>query len=199
MGTNSYSNMYGAQSYGAPQYGAQPAYGQPQQSYRQQPAYTQPEAKPAQGAAPEVWGTGTPQIRPWYLQTWFIVLMICSIIGFVPGIILTIMQSDYDKKMFARYKTISDADMYWAYVKEDCAKIYREATERSDKLLEESKQKAQITEQTANQYLLKVDKECKAKRQQLQKEMEDLIAQRDFLQEEIRQIQEGQVTMSEDE
>ena len=31
------------------------------------------------------------------------------------------------------------------------------------------------------------------------KEMEDLIAQRDFLQEEIRQIQEGQVTMASEE
>ena len=202
MGTNSYSNMYGAQSYGTPQYGAQPAYGQPsygQPVYGQQPAYSQPNEQPAQGAAPEVWGSGSAKMRPWYLQTWFIVLMICSIIGFVPGIILTIMQSEHDKKEFARYKTISDADMYWAYVKEDCARIYREATERSDKLIEEGKQKAQITEQTANQYLLKVDKECKAKRQQLHKEMEDLIAQRDFLQEEIRQLQEGQVTFAEEE
>ena len=109
------------------------------------------------------------------------------------------MQGNYDDKMFARYKMIEDADTYWAYVKEDCAKIYREATEQSEALIEEGKRKKRITEETANQYLLNVDKECKAKRLALRKEMEDLIAQRDFLQEEIRQIQEGQVTLSSEE
>ena len=199
MGNNSYANLYGTQPYGASLYGAQTQQPYSQPTYGQRPAYNPPQAQQQQDTAPEVWGTGSPMVRPWYLQTWFIVLLIVSIIGFMPGIILTIMQANYDKKLFARYKMIEDADTYWAYVKEDCAKIYREATERSDALIEEGKKKKRITEETANQYLLNVDKECKAKRLALRKEMEDLIAQRDFLQEEIRQIQEGQVTMSSEE
>lgn len=201
MGNNSYSNMYGAQSYGTPQYGAQPPYGQqPQQPYTQQPyvqkapygqqPYGMTQKKPV--AVPRAWG-GEPTQRPWYIQTWFIILMIISFIGFIPGIILAIKQADYDKKLAERYKTIGDADAYWAYVKEDCAKIYREATEKSEALVEEGKRKKLATEKQASQYLLKVDKECKAKRQELAKEMEDLIAQRDFLQEELRQLQEGQI------
>lgn len=199
MVNNSYANMYGAQPYGASPYNAQGQQPYSQPVYGQRPAYQPPQAQTPQDTSPEVWGSGAPLVRPWYLQTWFIILLIVSIIGFVPGIILTIMQGDYDKKMFARYKTIRDADTYWAYVKEDCAKIYREASERSDALIEEGKKKKRITEETANQYLLNVDKECKAKRAALRKEMEDLIAQRDFLQEEIRQIQEGQITMTSEE
>lgn len=212
MGNNGYSNLYGAQSYGTPQYGAQPPYGQqPQQPYGQ-PVYgqqgygqTAPVAKPAQkkrAAVPRAWG-GEPAKRPWYLQTWFIALMFSCwalVIPLIIGIILLVMQSDYDRNLAERYKTIGDADAYWAYVKDDCAKIYREATEKSEALIEEGKRKKLATEKQASQYLLKVDKECKAKRVALKQEMEDLIAQRDFLQEEIRQLQEGQVTLhTEDE
>ena len=200
MGNNGYSDLYGTQPYSAPQYGAQQSQGI-QPAFGQRPAYAPQNAQSQvpTDSAPDVWGTGSPMVRPWYLQTWFIILLIVSIIGFVPGVILAIMQGNYDKKLFARYKMIDDADTYWAYVKEDCAKIYREATERSEALIEEGKKKKRITEETANQYLLNVDKECKAKRLALRKEMEDLIAQRDFLQEEIRQIQEGQVTMTSEE
>ncbi|MBR3631086.1 MAG: hypothetical protein IKN55_11540 [Oscillospiraceae bacterium] len=198
MGNSSYSDLYGTQAgthYGfEASQGIQPAFGQ-------RPAYAPQnvQSQNPKDAAPKVWGTGSPLRRPWYLQTWFIILLIASVVGFVPGIILAVMQGNYDDKMFARYKMIEDADTYWAYVKEDCAKIYREATEQSEALIEEGKRKKRITEETANQYLLNVDKECKAKRLALRKEMEDLIAQRDFLQEEIRQIQEGQVTLSSEE
>ncbi len=201
MRNNQYYDPRNPQSYGTsspysnPQqpYGQPQSYGQPSYSYGYQtpPPQYNPQPKAPMHNAPRTWGANEFAQRPWYLQTWFIALMASLWFFGLPlivVIILLVMQSSYDKKMTEQYKTIQNAESYWACVKEDCARIYQEATEKHDALIKEGLEKKQLTEQKAKQYLLQVDRQCKEKRAATDKEIQELLEQRDLLREEVRQL-----------
>lgn len=201
MGNNPFYGPHSSQSYGTP-----PPYGNPQQpqtqpygqqsysyGYQTPPPQYQQQPKAAVRNTPRTWGSSGFAHRPWYLQTWFIVLMACLGLTLPLAIILMVMQSSYDKKIAEQYETIQNAESYWACVKENCARIYQEATEQHDALIKEGMEKKQLTEQKAKQYLLQVDRQCKEKRAATDREIQDLLAQRDLLREEVRQLRESRM------
>ena len=85
--------------------------------------------------------------KPLYLQTWVISIMFALWFLLVPlviGVVLLILQIDFDKKQKQNYIAIDDAVAYSKRIKNEANSVLQQKRIESEKLLEDAKIQCEI-------------------------------------------------------
>ena len=148
--------------------------------------------------------------RPWYISTWFIALLCCFYMLYVPvivAIILIIMQSKHDKKIAAEYKTIDDVNNYKETTENLCQEKLQSTEMRCQEMLQATKthcqEKLQSTETSCQKKLQSTETSCQKKLQSVNAEckmQENIVSVLKYekleLQQEISRLESDLVSVT---